>query len=164
MTDLFGEVQTMKVLSLWQPWASLAGARLKLHETRHWTTAYRGPLAIHAAKTVDLAGAPDDLCNAGLGRNWRFEVPRGAIVAVGRLAACKPAERVAGEITRADLAAGNFAQGRFAWRLDDVRMLKAPIPMAGRQGLFNWTPPADLDAQLGPAIDHAAACRYIGWA
>lgn len=39
----------MKVLSLWQPWASLVTLGVKTIETRSWSTKYRGPLAIHAA-------------------------------------------------------------------------------------------------------------------
>lgn len=39
----------MKVLTLWQPWASLVALGVKTIETRSWSTKYRGPLAIHAA-------------------------------------------------------------------------------------------------------------------
>lgn len=39
----------MKVITLWQPWASLVAIREKTIETRSWETRYRGPLAIHAA-------------------------------------------------------------------------------------------------------------------
>ncbi|HET8777953.1 MAG TPA: hypothetical protein VFN76_09870 [Candidatus Limnocylindria bacterium] len=40
----------MKALSLTQPWASLVAIGAKTIETRNWTTAHRGPVAIHAAK------------------------------------------------------------------------------------------------------------------
>lgn len=40
----------MKTLSLWQPWASLVALGIKTIETRSWSTKYRGPLAIHAAR------------------------------------------------------------------------------------------------------------------
>lgn len=40
----------MKALTLWQPWASLIALGIKRIETRSWSTNYRGPLAIHAAK------------------------------------------------------------------------------------------------------------------
>lgn len=53
MTDLFGHRPTIKALSIWQPWASLVAAGVKRHETRHRATSYRGPVAIHAAKTID---------------------------------------------------------------------------------------------------------------
>ncbi|MBU1271870.1 MAG: ASCH domain-containing protein [Alphaproteobacteria bacterium] len=164
MTDLFGAQTTMKAISLWQPWASLMAAGVKRHETRHWATAYRGPIAIQAAKTLDLAGAPDQLCEAVSGRFWPKDLPRGVVVAVGYLAACDPAEKVADHLTPADRAAGNFDRGRFAWRIEDIRRVLNPIPLTGRQGLFNWTVPSALNDNLGPVLDHGVQCRRFGWA
>jgi hypothetical protein len=40
----------MNAISLWQPWATAIALGSKRIETRPWATAYRGPLAIHAAK------------------------------------------------------------------------------------------------------------------
>ena len=138
-------------------------AGVKRHETRHWSTAYCGAIAIHAAKTLDVAGAPDELCIAALGKFWRDEIPRGAVVAIGRLAACCEASRVSAILTAADREAGNFTAGRFAWRVDDIQALRTPHPLLGRQGLFNWTPPEDLAAGLHAAQDHAVVCARIGW-
>lgn len=42
----------MKAITLHQPWASLIALGVKTIETRAWSTNYRGPLAIHAAKTT----------------------------------------------------------------------------------------------------------------
>ena len=39
----------MRAITIWQPWASLLAHRVKKYETRSWATAYRGPIAIHAA-------------------------------------------------------------------------------------------------------------------
>ena len=39
----------MKLITLWQPWASAMAHEIKRIETRGWDTSYRGPLAIHAA-------------------------------------------------------------------------------------------------------------------
>lgn len=39
----------MKVLTIWQPCASLLACGAKGLETRPWATSYRGPIAIHAA-------------------------------------------------------------------------------------------------------------------
>lgn len=50
----------MKCLTLHQPWASLVAAGVKRIETRSWSTSYRGPLAIHAAKR-SMNGDPDAL-------------------------------------------------------------------------------------------------------
>lgn len=164
MTDLCGHQPTIKALSLWQPWASLVAAGVKIDETRHWSTDYRGPIAIQAAKTLDVAGAPDQLCLSVFGLGWQKTLPLGAVVCVGELYDCVPAERVAGHLSPANLAAGNFAHGRFAWRLRNVRALSEPIPLVGRQGLFNWTPDFDIGGLLGPTRDHAFACRHYGWA
>lgn len=164
MSDLFDntKTRTMKAISLWQPWATLIARGLKVHETRHWPTAYRGAVAIHAAKTLDLAGAPEPLCRAGLGRLWWAECPSGAVVAVARLSGCELADLT--DTTRADLAAGNFTPGRYAWRLSKIRPLGEPIPLTGRQGLFNWTPPDDLADRLGAVLNHDLISASIGWA
>ncbi|MCG2665000.1 ASCH domain-containing protein [Brevundimonas sp.] len=164
MSDLFGGTTAIKAISLWQPWASLGAAGVKRHETRHWATAYRGPIAIHAAKTLDLAGAPDQLCEAVNGPFWPKQLPRGVVVAVGTLVACDPAEKVADHLTQADRMAGNFTRGRFAWRIENIRRVLDPIPLIGRQGLFNWTPQTDLAPGLGPILDHGVQCRRFGWA
>jgi hypothetical protein len=42
----------MKAISLWQPWATLVAIGAKTIETRGWSTSYRGPIAIHAAKKL----------------------------------------------------------------------------------------------------------------
>ena len=153
----------IKVISLWQPWASLMAAGYKIDETRHWKTSYRGPLAIHAAKTIDVAGAPEQLCRDAFGQHWSRILPVGMVLAVGELTACVHTESVVGRITAANLEAGNFSKSRYAWRVKDIRPLTPMLPLIGRQGLFNWEPPADLVDHLGPAVDHDAACRYIGW-
>ncbi len=101
----------MKALTLTQPWASLVAIGAKRIETRSWKTAYRGPLAIHAAK-----GFPKDArrlvwdswifysafepkkaahyhasgvtlvpCEAGRA----VHLPLGAVVATCQLVACK---------------------------------------------------------------------------
>ncbi|MNI84402.1 hypothetical protein D3C76_1163030 [compost metagenome] len=33
---------------------------------------------------------------------------------------------------------GFFEEGRFAWELDNVRMLPKPIQVKGQQGLWSW--------------------------
>jgi len=162
MNDLF-DGTPIKALTLWQPWASLMAAGLKIHETRHWATSYRGLIGIHAGLTVDVAGAPYDLTRAAFGHLWHEQLPRGAMLAIGRLTACVQAETLAPSLTRADRAAGNYAIGRFAGRIDNIQPLIEPLPMAGRQGLYSWTPPEGLAANLGPVVDHQATCQRLGW-
>jgi hypothetical protein len=154
----------MKAISLWQPWASLIAFGVKRHETRHWATSYRGPIAIQASKQLDLAGAPEKLCIALWGKHWPDAMPLGAIVAIGELTGCADAARAAAGSTAADLASGNFTAGRFAWTIDKVRPLAPPIAALGRQRLFNWTPPEDLESRLRGVLNHAECARQIGWA
>ncbi|MCW5761459.1 MAG: hypothetical protein KIS90_16935 [Phenylobacterium sp.] len=161
---MFAEGRTLKAVSLWQPYAALTARGLKTILTMHRPTDHRGPVAIHAAATIDLAGAPDDLCLSGLGPHWADQVARSAMVAVATLFDCTPcADLDTSRLTRAERAAGVFSGLRFAWRLADIRTLRRPIPCAGRQGLFNWTPPGDLDDRLGPPRDHLALAHAIGW-
>lgn len=50
----------IRLLSLWQPWATLVAIKEKGAETRDWLTAYRGWVAIHAAKHWDAESV--DIC------------------------------------------------------------------------------------------------------
>lgn len=84
----------MKAITLTQPWASLVAAGAKTVETRSWTTNYRGPLAIHAAKGMrvdDAALCFQEPFAEALGRspderwNPRGELPRGAVIATAEL-------------------------------------------------------------------------------
>lgn len=120
----------MKILTLWQPWATLIALGVKTHETRSWSTPYRGPLAIHAAKRpMDKMGK--DLVRELVGGRHIYSMTYGAIVATAELVAVLPSEEAApGSIDR---RCGDFTPGRFAWRLEDVR--QCFVACKGSQGL-----------------------------
>lgn len=110
--------ETMKALTLTQPWATLMAVGAKRVETRSWSTNYRGPLVIHAAKGCPRAcrdlfvGVPEHspfaqaLQRAGLPHTSRsrppttwihhgdprlsFPLPSGEVVAVVDLVDCIP--------------------------------------------------------------------------
>lgn len=145
----------VRVISLWQPWATLVAVELKLNETRSWATNYRGPLAIHAAKYK--GGENRDFYSDVLLYDRRFSaaltshgyysfdrLPFGSVVAVGQLAGCRPTEECS-DLTDTERLVGNYEPGRYAWALQSMRQI-APIPMIGRQGLFLWDAPAQLFA------------------
>jgi hypothetical protein len=138
-----------KCISLWQPWATLWVAGVKVHETRHWPTNYRGTLIVHAAKHKDAEIRAlcerfpfrDELTKLG----YTYDtLPFGAIVGAIDLVDCVEAYTVHGFTTDAerdkaeylDLAFGKFDFGRFAWKAEFPMMLKEPIPYKGRQGFF----------------------------
>lgn len=124
----------MKALSLWQPWASAIVIGAKCIETRHWSTYYRGPLLIHAAKRKTAVA--DEIEDLELKLDIQT-LPFGALVAVARLDACKQAKVVAGSLTDREFSLGNYSEGRFAWMLSDIRPFSEPIPYRGAQGIFN---------------------------
>jgi activating signal cointegrator 1 len=130
----------MKAISLWQPWSSLIAHGYKQIETRHWPTNYRGLLAIHAAmKWDDVTRLALDEANlvlraAGLSALDR-PLPRGAIVAVCRLVGCEQS-RGPDRWPTFERAFGDLSEGRWAWRLADIRALDRPVPCRGMQGIF----------------------------
>lgn len=77
----------MKTITLTQPWATLVASGAKKIETRSWSTAYRGPLAIHAAKGLGPVGGKaglQALCDTEPFRSALdgVDLPHGVIVAV----------------------------------------------------------------------------------
>ena len=140
----------MKTLSLWQPWASLIAADAKRIETRGRRTKHRGALAIHAARRPpDRMELDDDLLRILARLNLKLEeLPLGAVVATCNLHACVDVEcllnqrnSVLPRLTPEEEVCGNFAPGRFAWLLDEIKPLAEPVPARGKQGLWTWEPP-----------------------
>src|SRR6266404_4850893 len=87
----------MRAISLWQPWASLWCSTAKVHETRHWPTSHRGWLVVHAAKRRidDFSGDRlDDICDGEFGPHWGMELPRGALIGLVNVIACKRTEEL----------------------------------------------------------------------
>lgn len=148
----------MKALTLTQPWATLVAFGYKKIETRSWSTRYRGPVAIHAAKgfpprwlplhTARRIGAGYEIERDVGGvllrhpnLSWPYRLPLGAVVAVAVLT-----DVVATDSPRLDLGAterrlGDYTPGRFAWVLAGVDLLIRPVPASGRLGLWDWAPP-----------------------
>lgn len=148
----------MKAITLWQPWATLVAYGYKQFETRSWATHYRGPLLIHAAKRIPQRGELGALPNpepirqalAEIGIRQVGDLPFGCAVAVVEVTAVLRTEVVGPGLDEAQLAFGDYAPGRYAWRLTDVRRLLEPVPLQGRQGLWSVR-----DEALWPVRDEA---------
>jgi hypothetical protein len=121
----------VRAITLWQPWASLVAQGAKTVETRSWSTDYRGPLAIHAARRRPR---PDETTH--LRALTGAPLPLGAIIAVCELVDCVPtaARRSWGQQARY----GDFTPGRWAWILDRIEPLDEPVAAVGQQGFWNW--------------------------
>lgn len=162
--------EPMPILSYWEPWLSLHIAGVKLHETRNRPTKVRGLVALHASKqlVLDLDPEVEALCEFAIGADWKAKCKAGlgCVRAVAKLTACHPTDLLAEgrpplllPIQESDYLSGNYADGRFGWRMDRVQALKDPLPLKGGQGWFRWTPPADLTSRLLPPVDHFEAAR-----
>lgn len=131
----------MRAISLWQPWASAIPLGHKSIETRHWSTAYRGEIAIHASKRWAPAEREFAAAEHALGRLPK-RLPLGAIVAVATIVDIKPTDELLLTIGAVEKLYGNYEPGRFGWLLENVRALREPVGCTGRQSF--WTLPADV--------------------
>ncbi len=155
----------MRALSLTQPWAQLVALGAKRIETRSWSTRYRGPLAIHAAKGLPgwVAKAVrqepafrtvlGDLSDPGglvLG-----DLPRGGIIATCELLAVRrifpdstgwewdgpTGHHWTYQIDARERAFGDYTPGRYAWLLGRMQPI-VYVPARGALGLWEWDPAA----------------------
>lgn len=158
----------MKAITLTQPWATLVAIGAKRIETRSWRTPYRGPLAIHAAQGLKPVGGflgLKDMCWSEPFRSvlkqsgaWPEETdfppfPLGAIIAVCELRDVRiigvelngvPTIAADDMLTATPIlgnerAFGNYAAGRYAWLLANVRALPEPIRATGALSLWEYT-------------------------
>lgn len=139
----------MKAITILQPFASLVSLEQKKIETRSWPTKYRGPLAIHAGKTIkpefmNLAwnepffSALKPLHKLEDG-NTSIQYPLGCIIATCNLVDCiKMTPEFIKTVKRPELDFGFYQVGRYAWILKDVKALDEPIPAKGLQRIWNW--------------------------
>lgn len=146
----------MKLLSLWEPWATLMSIAAKKIETRSWATSYRGWLAIHASKgglgRIELAHPLVAEALEGVA------LSPGCIVAVASLTDCLPTVATASLPgvfddypqleTWQELAFGDYHEGRYAWVTvaSSLFRLPRPIPFRAAQGLIEV--PADTLTQI----------------
>ncbi len=133
----------MKALSFRQPWAELILQGRKTLDLRTYPTHYRGPLAIHASKTIEREACmqhgldPDKLASGG-------------IVGVVELVDVIPLTETDYDNRRLEhLADRSFREGMHGWVLQDPHRLPEPVPTRGRMSLFN----VDLDLASVGKVD-----------
>lgn len=143
-------MKVWRVVTLTQPWATLCVLGLKKFETRSWATAYRGPLAIHAAKgfprwAKDLCADPLFAAALKVGgyHSWA-DLPTAAVVGTVNLDGCykmtgtghyyTPDLQVY-EVPYAEQRFGDWNAGRYAWKLSSPRTC-SPVPLVGQLGLY----------------------------
>jgi len=139
-TDLPDNPTELTAMTLHQPWASLIAKGCKQYETRDWPTNHRGLIVIHAGRKPKgkqelrehdkVVASFKDLLNE--------DCPYSSVIAIAELTdvICMTEEFIK-EQSPTELRCGNWAVGRYAFKLENVRPL-APIPATGKQGLWKF--------------------------
>lgn len=145
----------MKTLTIRQPWATLIALGQKKIETRSWKSKYRGSLLIHAGKSIDKKSCLREPIKSALKNHGYTEknLPTGVIIAKCELIDCiKMKDWIADTslkvikatlengkaITGNELELGDFTPGRYSWILDNIELLKNPIPAKGKLSLWEY--------------------------
>lgn len=124
----------MKAITIWQPYAQAIVLGLKKFETRSWPTKYRGKLAIHASlkplsKERKLLVEKYNIKDCALGE----------VIAVVDLVDCiLMTDEFIKAQSEAERDFGDWHVGRFAWKLENIKVLKNPVKLSGKQGLWNF--------------------------
>lgn len=139
----------MKAITIKQPWASLIALGEKRFETRSWQTKYRGPLAIHAGKTVDKEACEDSWIKGILAEHgitsWK-QLPIGVVIATVELIDCHKVGLGVGSVVCTsgpmidglEYEFGDYTEGRYAWQFSNLVVLSEPIPAKGQLSLWEW--------------------------
>ena len=144
------------MISLWEPFASLVAAGLKMYETRSWApplSLVGQRIGIHAAVRLirdadwdslgyEVREATVALFPDGVG------IPYGKIVATAELVGfgqvterdefgvtCRSSD--GGLFVVEDDGFGDYTIGRYVWQLANIEALPVPIPAVGRQRIWN---------------------------
>jgi hypothetical protein len=124
-------MESLRALSIRQPWASLILSGAKRIENRSRPTHFRGRVFIHAS----LSQADREFFSAGFDT-----LPRGAIIGSVEIIDCKPLSEVANE---------PYAEGPWCWILADARAID-PVPCKGM--LSFWQVPAEVLKRIGAVV------------
>jgi hypothetical protein len=146
----------MKALTLIQPWAWAICHAGKRTENRDWRpprNLWGQRIAIHAGKRFD-----EDACVAlyAYGYGLPETVAQSAVVATARLLGIVYEDGKGGHVVESCLEEPPawilskknlvFFVGEFGWILDEVVVLREPVPCSGALGL--WTVPADVEQRV----------------
>lgn len=151
----------MKVISIWQPYASLVVHNFKLSETRGWpapASLIGAELGIASTKTIrhEQRALFEDLefqkHYAPTGLPALDDLPHGKLLGVARVLACDfMTEEVIEDVTEEQRAFGDWRVGRWAWRLDVSKRFAEPIMVSGKQGLWEFDPYGRIAEKVGYA-------------
>jgi hypothetical protein len=134
LPDEASPTDTLKCLSIQQPWMWLIVNGYKDIENRDWTTRYRGPVLLHAGARLDADWFEIDgtLTNAHPMRNVVPDMPERQSL--------YPIKSIVGMATLIDVveqSSSPWFVGRYGFVFMDAKPLKEPIPYSGSLKLFD---------------------------
>jgi hypothetical protein len=153
----------MKVISIWQPFASLAVKGFKIFETRTWPAPRSiigqtiGIASTKGIKPVQRAYFEDERFlefYAGTGMPPLDDLPCGYLLGTVTIDESRIMdEEFMDEVSDEEKAYGHWELGNYAWRLEPRMTLEHPIPIRGAQGLYEWNGllPNDGETQISEA-------------
>ncbi len=138
----------MKVLSVWQPYASLTVHGFKKVETR----SYPAPTALHdqrigIASTKRIVEAQRQVMKDEQFREYYGEtglpalrdLPHGFLIGTVILMTCyRIAECHLTAVPAAERMFGDWRPGRYAWVLKAAEVLPEPVPVRGQQRMWKY--------------------------
>jgi hypothetical protein len=140
----------VKAISISQPYASLILAGHKRFETRSWAPSpllIGERIAIASTKSMQVERedlAPDSafrLVCERLGMPPILELPRGVMLGTVRIVeVLVMTQDMIQSMPVIERTLGWWWEGMIAWRLEDPEPFPEPLPVRGRQGIYDWTP------------------------
>lgn len=139
----------MKVISTWQPWASLIMLRHKLNETRGFPaprSLIGQRIGIASTKQLRLEQR-QAMCDPDFMAHYLplempafEELPQGKLLGTVLLHSTEIiTEELIEDTTDEELAFGWYTPGRWIWRLRDPELFETPIPVRGQQGVWEFS-------------------------
>lgn len=138
----------MKVLSIWNPFATLLVGGFKHYETRTWKAPdwlIGQTLGIASTKTI-LPAQRAHWADPAFVDHYATtalpppeDLPRGYLlgtVTVDSVELMTP--ELLDEVSAEEQSYGWWQEGFYAWRVTDAHAFADPIPIRGRQGLYDW--------------------------
>lgn len=132
----------MKCLSLPQPFATFVVLGHRRFELRPRPTRYRGVLGIHAGSI--WRPELDEICYhepvrallKAAGFTGPSALPRGMLLGTAALTDCVPTELLAQKYPKELERLAVCTSPSFAWAFEHPALLPLPIPLRGRNGIF----------------------------
>lgn len=139
----------MKVISVWQPFATLLVKGFKVFETRGWpapVSVIGQRIGIASTKIIrpeqraHFADTEFQNYYSRLGLPEKIEdLPLGYLLGTVMLDSVEPVtEEFLEDVSEEEQQYGWFSIGGYAWRVTHPKELAHPVMIRGAQGLFDW--------------------------